>query len=62
VQTTNDDNDLSFLFAGNAIEGIISGALTFLLLKGNILALISCKLWSALHTNMKIPVQKISFL
>lgn len=47
--TTNDESDLSFLFAGNIIEDKTSGAWIFLLLKGNIFALISCKLWSGLH-------------
>lgn len=48
VSTTNDDSDLSFLLAGNVAEGTTSGAFTFLLLKGKILALTSCKLWSGL--------------
>lgn len=48
VLTTNDDRDLSFLLAGNVCEGTASGALTFLLLKGKILVLTSCKLWSGL--------------
>lgn len=50
VLTTNEDRDLSFLLTGNVTEGItISGAFTFLLLKGNILALTSCILWSGLN-------------
>lgn len=48
VFTTNDDSDLSFLLAGNVVEGTTSGAFTFLLLEGKILALTSCKLWSGL--------------
>lgn len=48
VLTTNDESDLSFLLAGNVVEGTASGAFTFLLLKGKILALTSCKLWSGL--------------
>ena len=49
VLTTNDDKDLSFLLTGSEIDGATSGDLIFLLLKGKILALISCKLWSGLH-------------
>lgn len=49
VFTTNEDSDLSFLFTGNEAKGETSGALIFLLLRGNILALISCKLWSGLR-------------
>ena len=49
VLTTRDDKDLSFLFAGSAIEGTTSDALTFFLLKGNIFPRISCRLWSGLH-------------
>lgn len=52
VLTTNDESDLSFLLAGNVAEGKASGAFTFLLLKGKIFALTSCKLWSGLF--MKI--------
>lgn len=52
VLTTNDDKDLSFLLTGSEIEGVTSGVLTFLL-KGKILALISCKLWSGLHIVFK---------
>lgn len=48
VLTTNDDRDLSFLLAGNVLEGTTSGAFIFLLLKGKILALTSCRLWSGL--------------
>lgn len=42
--TTNDESDLSFLFAGRGVEGTTSWALTFFRLKGNILVLISCRL------------------
>lgn len=48
VLTTNEDKDLSFLLTGSEIEGVTSGVLIFLL-KGKILALMSCKLWSGLH-------------
>lgn len=54
VLTTNDESDLSFLLAGSVAEGITSGAFTFLLLKGKILALTSCKLWSGLITKVNI--------
>lgn len=47
--TTNDESDLSFLRTGNITEGTASGAFTFLLLRGNIFALTSCKVWSGLN-------------
>ena len=50
VLTTNDESDLSFLLTGNVTEAVTSGAFTFLLLKGKILILTSCKLWSGLIT------------
>ena len=53
VLTTKDESDLSFLLTGSGIGGITSGTLIFLLLKGKILALISCKLWSGLHIIIK---------
>ena len=49
VLTTKDDSDLSFLLAGGETEAGTSGASTFLLFKGNILALMSCRLWSGLQ-------------
>ena len=48
VLTTKDESDLSFLLTGNVTGSTTSGAFTFLLLKGKILALTSCKLWSGL--------------
>lgn len=41
VLTTNEESDFSFLLRGNVTA---SGASTFLLLKGNIFDLISCRL------------------
>lgn len=49
VLTTNEERDLSFLLTGKERSGKFSGASTFLLLKGNIFALKSCKLWSGLQ-------------
>jgi len=48
VLTTKDESDLSFLLAGNSTEGIATAAFCFLLLKGKILFLKSCKLLSGL--------------
>ena len=49
VLTTNEDSDLFFLLSGSEFVGVTSGASTFLLFRGKILALISCRLWSVLH-------------
>jgi hypothetical protein len=56
VLTTNDDSDLSFLLTGSEFVGVTSGASTFLLFNGKILALISCKLWSGLHISNEQPL------
>lgn len=53
--TANDESDLSFLFAGKGIGDKTSGALVFLLLRGNNFVLMSCKLWSALHIINRNP-------
>lgn len=52
VLTTNEDRDRSFRMTGKEKEGVTSGALTFRLLNGKILALMSCRLWSGLHISI----------
>ena len=56
VLTTNEDSDLSFLLTGSEFVGVTSGASTFLLFRGKILALISCRLWSGLHMINEKPL------
>lgn len=50
VWTTNEEIDLSFLLLGGESGDATSSALIFFLLKGKILDLTSCRLWSALNT------------
>lgn len=47
--TTKDESNLSFFFGCGGAGGKTSGASIFLLLRGKILALMSCKLWSGLQ-------------